>query len=395
MHAPSNTAQQVTSTGVVLVVDDKQDLQHTVTTALGHHGMQAVPAASVAEALRVVEAGGVDAVVSDIAMPGRDGLELLREVRKHDLDLPVVLMTGAPDLHSAIAAVELGALRYITKPFETRELVDIVRRATSLYRLARAKREVMTLMGTQVGEGSDRIGLTTSFDRALAGLWMAYQPILASDGTVFGYEALLRSDEPALPNPGAIIDAAMRLHRLPQLTETIRQHVERDLAEATTDWTFFLNLHPHDLLDPALSGTKVDPFANFRQPLVLEITEREALDTIEGVTERVDTLRGFGHSIAIDDLGAGYAGLSSFLHLRPEVVKLDMGLTRSIDGDPSRKRLVAAMISMCHELGAKVVAEGVETVAERDVLVQLGADLLQGFLFARPARPFVLPRWPT
>lgn len=395
MHVTTNTAQQVTSTGVVLVVDDEQDLRQAVTTALGRHGLRAVPAASVAEALRVVEAGGVDAVVSDIAMPGRDGLELLREVRKHDLDLPVVLMTGAPDLHSAIAAVELGALRYITKPFETRELVDIVRRATSLYRLARAKREVMTLMGTQIGEGSDRIGLTTSFDRALAGLWMAYQPILASDGTVFGYEALLRSDEPALPNPGSMIDAAMRLHRLPQLTETIRQHVERDLAEATTDWTFFLNLHPHDLLDPALSATDVDPFANFRQPLVLEITEREALDTIEGVTDRVDTLRGFGHRIAIDDLGAGYAGLSSFLHLRPEVVKLDMGLTRSIDGDPSRKRLVAAMISMCHELGAKVVAEGIETIAERDVLVQLGADLLQGFLFARPARPFVLPRWPT
>jgi len=93
-------------------------------------------------------------------------------------------------------------------------------------------------------------------------------------------------------------------------------------------------------------------------------------------------------AIALDDLGAGYAGLNNFSLLEPEVVKLDMLLVRDIDTQPKKQKLVQSMVSLCKEMGALVVAEGIETAAEAATVVSLGCDLLQGYYFARPAKPF-------
>ena len=100
-----------------------------------------------------------------------------------------------------------------------------------------------------------------------------------------------------------------------------------------------------------------------------------------------------GFRIAIDDLGAGYAGLTSFATLEPEFVKLDMSLVRDVDKNPTKKKLVRSMTSLCRDLGMLVVAEGVETLAERDVLVEAGCDLLQGYLLAKPGKPFPEFAW--
>ena len=93
-----------------------------------------------------------------------------------------------------------------------------------------------------------------------------------------------------------------------------------------------------------------------------------------------------GFRIALDDLGAGYAGLTSFAQIRPEIVKLDMALVRGIDADPLKRRLVRSVIDVSRDIGTLVVGEGVETDAERDTLVELGCHLLQGYLFGKPAR---------
>ena len=90
----------------------------------------------------------------------------------------------------------------------------------------------------------------------------------------------------------------------------------------------------------------------------------------------------------VDDLGAGYAGLTSFAQLEPEVVKLDMSLVRGVHAQPTKQTLVRTMIAMCHELGMQVVAEGIETPQERDAIVEAGCDLLQGYFFARPGPAF-------
>ena len=120
--------------------------------------------------------------------------------------------------------------------------------------------------------------------------------------------------------------------------------------------------------------------------MVLEITERAALDGIHELGTRVTRLRALGYRIAIDDLGAGYAGLTSFAQLEPEVVKVDMSLVRGIDRSPMKQKLVRSIIALCTELGIQLVAEGIETPAERDALGRPGRRSLPG-LPVREAGP--------
>jgi EAL domain-containing protein (putative c-di-GMP-specific phosphodiesterase class I) len=152
----------------------------------------------------------------------------------------------------------------------------------------------------------------------------------------------------------------------------------------------FVNLHTHDLLDEDLFEAD-RPLARIASRVVLEITERASLHHIVDVQARIARLRESGFRIAVDDLGAGYAGLTSFAHLEPEVVKLDMSLVRDVHAQPTKQTLVRTMIAMCRELGMQIVAEGVETPEERDAILEAGCDLMQGYLFAKPGPGFPAP----
>jgi EAL domain-containing protein (putative c-di-GMP-specific phosphodiesterase class I) len=145
----------------------------------------------------------------------------------------------------------------------------------------------------------------------------------------------------------------------------------------------FVNLHPDELLDEHLYDPS-SPLADRASSVVLEITERERLELIDDLPRRVGALRRLGFRIAIDDMGAGYAGLSSFARLQPEFAKIDMSLVRDIDRNAVRQRVVGTMTSLCRELGIAVIAEGVENEAEARTLTEIGCDLLQGFHLGRP-----------
>ncbi|HEY3498390.1 MAG TPA: EAL domain-containing protein [Polyangiaceae bacterium] len=381
------------STGRLLIVDDDVLLSRSLSRHLTRAGYEVVVQHEGQPALDALRRGGFDLVISDIEMPGLNGIELLRQVRDLDRDLPVVLITGAPAIDTAAKAVEHGAFRYLTKPFELDELSKLVRRASQLYRLARMKREALVVLGTGFGEGADRLALESGFERALDSLWMAFQPIVrVEDGSLFGYEALLRSDEPALPHPGAILDAAERLKELRRLGRVIRERAAEPMSTADPSTLLFLNLHPDDLLDPVLHSED-SLLATIAPRVILEITERAALDRVPEVPARIRSLRERGFRVAIDDLGAGYAGLASFALLEPDIVKLDMSLVRDVHVNPVKQKLVRSMTVLCKDLGLLVVAEGVEVTAEREQLIELGCDLLQGYLFAKPGRPFPTVSW--
>ena len=125
--------------------------------------------------------------------------------------------------------------------------------------------------------------------------------------------------------------------------------------------------------------------------VVLEVTERATIDDVKDVQARVAKLRHLGFRIALDDLGAGYAGLSSFAVLEPEIVKLDMSLVRNVHLSEIRARLIGSMTNLCKQMGMLVVAEGVEAHEERDSVRAIGCDLLQGYLYAKPGPPFPVP----
>lgn len=377
----------------ILVADDDEASCQFLARGLRSAGYEVLTAANGREAGDLLQRNPVDAIVSDISMPEVSGIQLLKTIRARDGDVPVVLVTGSPDVASAIEAVRLGALLYLTKPVELEELRRVMARAVRLGRIARLKREALALLSDGGLGGGDLLALEASFERALDSLWVAFQPIVrASDGSLFGYEALMRSGERSLPHPGAILDAAERLKRLVQLGRSIRAVAAASMAGAPPDAVLFVNLHARDLLDPMLFAADM-PLSGLANRVVLEITERAALDDVEDARARIASLRQMGFRIAVDDLGAGYAGLTSFVTLEPDLVKLDMTLIRDIDQNPMKSKLVRSVTVLCRELGLLVVAEGVETKAERDVAIECGCDLIQGYLLAKPGRPFPSYAW--
>jgi EAL domain-containing protein (putative c-di-GMP-specific phosphodiesterase class I) len=377
----------------ILLVDDDEGVVRAYKKILNLAGYAVEEASNGKVALEQLEAGPFDVVVSDVSMPEMGGLEFLRAVRQRDLDVPVILTTGEPAFDSAVLAVEYGAMRYLVKPVERDTLNETVRRAVRLHRLARLKRQALELAGASSKALGDRASLEARFTSALERLWMAFQPIVNwKQKTVYGYEALLRSAEPALPSPPEILDAAERLGRLKDLGRAIRHRVAVEAKDAPPDLKFFVNLHAADLNDDDLFSADT-PLGRMASRVILEVTERASLDVVKNVTQRVQKLRSLGYGLAVDDLGSGYAGLSSFTHLDPGMAKLDMSLVRGIDGDTRKQAIVRSMCRLCEELQILVVAEGVEKPEERDALAAVGCELLQGYLFARPERGLAAPRF--
>lgn len=385
-------ATHTSTKGRILVVDDEEALRRVLERSLSRAGHEVVTAESGATAMEKLKGGQFDVVLSDISMPGMNGLDLLRAVREHDLDIPVLIMTGTPDVSTAVRAMEYGALRYLIKPVVPSELLPVVDYAVQMCQMARVKREALRLVGDANKFVGDRAGLEATFERALAGIWMAYQPIVVwSEKKVYAYEALLRSSEPKLGNPGLLLAAAETLGRLPDLGRTIRKAVAGVAAEVT-GFKLFVNLHTLDLRDETLFSAEA-PLSAFARNIVLEITERASLDNIADLQTRLKILRDMGYHIALDDLGAGYAGLTSLAQLQPEVVKIDMSLVRDVDKSATKQKLVGSMATLSKEMGMLVVVEGVESTGERNTLVRLGCDLFQGYLFAKPGRPFPPVAW--
>jgi EAL domain-containing protein (putative c-di-GMP-specific phosphodiesterase class I)/ActR/RegA family two-component response regulator len=376
-----------------LVVDDEKAVLRLHSRILTEAGYEVETALDGAAAARALEASSFDVIFSDIDMPGMDGIQLLEQVRRSDLDVPVVLITGNPSVDTAMRAMEQGALRYLVKPVEPDALLKVAGDAFRLHRIAKAKRQALDLAGGVDRFFGDRAGLAASFDRAMDSLYIAYQPIVGwATRSVYAYEALLRSREPSLPHPGAILDAAERLGRVHDLGRLIRAraiHPQQLLAEGAL---LFLNLHPSDLMDDDLFVAN-GALAAMAGRVVLEITERASLDGIRDIRPRMAALRKLGFRIAVDDLGAGYAGLTSFTLLEPEVVKLDMALVRDVHREPKKQTVVRTMISMCKELGIIVTSEGIEVPEERDELERSGCDLMQGYLFAKPGDAFPVPKF--
>lgn len=375
----------------LLVIDDDHLMRKLLTRVLNGAGYDAVLAQDGAHAREILGRERFDLVLTDVHMPKVDGIAVLQQIRERDPDLPVILFTASPSAETAIGALQLRATAYLTKPIDPNRLLQEVEKAVKMHELARVRREAHDLV-QQDGVRADqqREEAMSQFDRALDGLFMVYQPIVSwSKRNVFGYEALVRSSEPSLPHPKALFDAAERLSRWQELGRRIRKKTMEPLDRLEGGVALFLNLHAHELMDETLYDT--EHYRGESKNVVLEITERAHLDNVPDLESRIRRLRSMGFRIAIDDIGAGYSGLNSFTMLRPDLVKLDMALVRDIDKDPVKQRLAMLMCQLCADLDIGVIGEGVETHAERDTLLGLGCDLLQGYLFGRPAHPFSTP----
>jgi len=392
-HTDSNTGIDLEGSSRVLLVDDDAPLLNAMARALRRSGLHVTMASSGREALEMLRAVRFDAVVTDIAMPEMNGIALVRAVRAADPTLHVILITGAPTLQTAIAAIDEGAFKYVNKPFEVKALTTLIERASALSRLARA--ESRTTKAAPVSgllEGDD--ARSEAFAEALAGASVVYQPLLAArTGEVVGFEALLRSGHPRLADPRSFLFTAERLGRLTDLARFVRTRAEVDFRGIPEPGWLFLNVHPKDLLDPALVdwGGGLLPIAS---RVVLEISEHADFTGVPNACLRVASLRKMGFRIALDDIGAADAGIARFSRFEPDFLKLDMSLVRDIDEDDAKRRVASAIVGFARDLGMSIVAEGVETEAESRTLIDLECDLVQGYLFARPGPAFPAAVWP-
>jgi EAL domain-containing protein (putative c-di-GMP-specific phosphodiesterase class I) len=234
--------------------------------------------------------------------------------------------------------------------------------------------------------------LEQKYDKVVAGMTSHFQPIVTAGARArFGYEALMRSSDHGLPHPGAILDAAERLERIPALGRLNRALVAAIIADAPLErGVFFVNLHLLDVFDRSLVSP-FSPLSKVAERVVLEITERSSLDGAGDLRYRVTELRELGFRVAIDDLGGGHARMGKLALSDTDFVKLDMSLVRDVDQHPVKRRLVRSVVELCRDQRIQVIGEGVETEAEAQTLTELGCDLLQGYLIARPAPAFCDP----
>jgi EAL domain-containing protein (putative c-di-GMP-specific phosphodiesterase class I)/FixJ family two-component response regulator len=206
-----------------------------------------------------------------------------------------------------------------------------------------------------------------------------FQPVFdLDDRSTVGYEALTRFEDGA--SPSVRFAEAGRLGLRGELEAvTLLAAAEAAAALPAGAW---LSLNASARL---LSRREVhEAIAEVGRPVVVELTEHERIDDYEAVNRALKLLKP-GTRLAVDDAGAGYASLRHILTLRPDFIKLDRDWVEAIEGDPARQALVAGLLHFARSLGARLVAEGIETEAELTTLRGIGVELGQGYLFARPA----------
>jgi EAL domain-containing protein (putative c-di-GMP-specific phosphodiesterase class I)/ActR/RegA family two-component response regulator len=386
----ANNAQDVPCSAAegsprLLLVDDDDLMLAGLVRFLTASGYEVSRARCGADAVRLLAEQTFDVMLSDVHLGDTDGLQLLRSAHEQDPDLQVLLMTAAADIWSAAGAVEHGAFRYLLKPVDCEQLVDSLATAVAAGRCTRAEREAFDALASGNYRIPDRSLADAKLNSGLASAWMAYQPIVrAGSQRTFAHEALLRSDEPGLAEPRQLLSAAKRLNRLQDIGRAVRALVSGEMDRASPQLVF-VNVHVEELLDSEL----VSPAAALSQHaprVVLELTERSGMEDVPRLAETVAELRRLGFRFAIDDVGGGYAGLNALALLEPDFVKIDSSLVRDAHLEPVKRRLMLTIIDVCHSMGKLVVAEGVETYAERVTMESLGCDFLQGYLFGKPER---------
>jgi EAL domain-containing protein (putative c-di-GMP-specific phosphodiesterase class I) len=226
----------------------------------------------------------------------------------------------------------------------------------------------------------------------------AFQPIVDTrTGAAYAHEALVRG--PAGESAGSVlaqVDDANR-YRFDQRCRTVAIEQAASLGmQGYLSINFLPNAvyQPEACIRSTLAAAEHFQFASER--IIFETVEGENIISRPHLVEIFRAYRRFGFQTAIDDFGAGYSGLTLLVEFQPDLIKLDMELVRGIDTDSVRQSIVRGVLSICRDLGIRVVAEGIETREERDFFAANDVTLMQGYFFARPAFqaiPEASPDW--
>ena len=376
----------------VLIADDDASVRRVLEDLVrADHGLQLIGSAEDADgAVELACRHRPDVAVLDVKMPG-GGPDAARRILAGSPETWIVALSAYEDDASVRQMIAAGTRSYLVKGVGASELLAAIHRsfdgsATLSDRVAgHLVSELATRLSREEVDEQRRREAGIRIRRILEDpqrLAIAYQPIvdLGEDRRTIGLEALSR-----FPDGGGDPSFWFRDAELIGLGVELEQAAIRRALEPLDriprDVYVAVNASPATLMAPEFPElfADVDPGR-----LVVEVTEHAPIDDYAVLRERLDELAAAGVRLAVDDAGAGYASLRHILKLRPDVIKLDISLTRNIDEEPLQRALAAALVTFAHELGASIVAEGVERPEEVVVLTDLGVRYAQGYHFARP-----------
>ncbi|MCE5362185.1 EAL domain-containing protein [Pseudomonas anguilliseptica] len=237
-------------------------------------------------------------------------------------------------------------------------------------------------MNTKTGCVACRDGQALDFP-----ISMAFQPIVnLSTGAIFAHEALVRGS--AGESAGSLL-SKLNKDNLYSFDQACRITALEWAAKLQVPAMVSINFMPNAVYkaETCIRAT-LEAAKRFNFPLqriIFEVTEQEQVLDVDHLTGILRAYRKQGFMTAIDDFGAGYAGLNLLADFQPDLIKLDMQLIRDIDQDSVRQILVEAALQMCRKLNIRVIAEGIESLGELQALRDMGVELFQGYLLAKPA----------
>lgn len=383
------------STTVLLAEDDPLTREALATVIDGAEDFTIVGLAGDADqAIEVAVATQPQLALLDVRMPGGGGARAAREITRALPGVSIVAISAHDDRETIGEMVAAGARGYVTKDTPPDQILDTLRRcvageliftpssASELMREYVRSSRMIEEAKAKRRRREERLHQICE----LGQMRCEFQPIVRlASGEVEMYEALTRFECPGEMSTLEWFEEAAELNMSVELElaavakaiDTVRRSGSEDI-----DIVVGLNVSPATLLDSRLAPT-IEPLAGRR--VVIEMTEHARVLDYALTKRALAKLRERGVRLAIDDAGAGFASLRHILDLMPDLIKLDISLVRNIDTDAPRRALATGLITFAREIGAEIVAEGIETEAELDALTALGVGLGQGYYLARPA----------
>ncbi|MGZ8697379.1 MAG: EAL domain-containing protein [Gaiellaceae bacterium] len=343
------------------------------------------------EAIEVAVREHPDVALLDVKMPAGGGPRAAREIRIGSLQTRVVALSAYEDRTSVLEMLRAGAVGYLVKGTRAAEIVKMVHNVTrgDVVLSSEVMGDILEeLTGRLRIEGEEEDLLKAQSERIRdvldnGRLSMVFQPIVDLEAeVVVGFEALARFPfAPDRPTETWFTEAAATGLRLELELAAVKAALEV-LPEAPVGPYLSVNAMPDTLASDGLAELLAAAPAD---RLVLEITEHAPVRDYEALNTAMQRMRGRGVRLAVDDAGSGFASLRHILQLAPDIIKIDIALTRNVYKDPARRALAAGLISFAAELGATIVAEGIQSRQELDALRELGVRYGQGFYLGRPA----------
>jgi EAL domain-containing protein (putative c-di-GMP-specific phosphodiesterase class I)/CheY-like chemotaxis protein len=379
----------------VLIADDEESVLDVLTALMAaEDDLEIAGSAKDAEtAIQLATVEQPDVAILDVRMPGGGGPRAAREILRRSPASKVIALSAHEEIDSVLEMLRAGALGYVVKGDSTDAIVKAIHRSLDHQGtfssqvtgdMAHALAEQLHLVSK--GAKRRREELEDRIGRLLDGdgdeLYMAYQPIFdLKDNNVVGVEALARFTSPPDRSTDTWLAEAEAVGRLLELELECLRTALRDLDRLPEDAYLSLNVSPATAIAPQLHEV-LDGLPPER--VVLEMTEHARVDDYPTLKAALSSFRERGIRLAIDDAGAGFASLRHIVLLHPDFIKLDMTLTRDVHVDETRRALVVALVAFGSQIGAMVVAEGVETPEQLATLRKAGVQFGQGFYLARP-----------